>query len=73
VQEIGKARRIKIYHDGRETEWNDFITQLQEYEKFPNCIPLKLAKQLEKKIYPRTPPQEPVGDPPGCPVHRTAR
>lgn len=49
IQEIGKARRIKIHYGSRSTDWNTFINVIKNREAVADCMPLKLAKQLLNK------------------------
>ena len=47
VQEIGKARRIRIHSGSIVVDWENFIETLRTW--CPGCVPLKLADQMQDK------------------------
>ena len=50
VQEIGKARKIRIHYGTGMVDWNTFIDTIKTYVSVADCVPLKLAKQLGDKF-----------------------
>jgi hypothetical protein len=54
IQEIGKARRIRIHYDSTEMDWETFISTMRqrsrhEFTPLKDCLPLKLADQMLDK------------------------
>lgn len=46
IQEIGKARRIKIFVNQLTTDWDRFIATIKGFPGIANSVPLKLADGL---------------------------
>jgi Heterokaryon incompatibility protein (HET) len=49
IQEIGRARRIRIYFGSHNTDWERFISTDKLCQSCHNTIPLKLQQQLDDK------------------------
>src|ERR1700722_9861216 len=46
VQEIGKARRIKIHYGSTVVDWETFIGAIRKNYLLRDCLPIKLADQM---------------------------
>jgi Heterokaryon incompatibility protein (HET) len=49
IQEIGKARRIRIHYGSVVIDWETFISTIRDLPWLRDCLPIKLADQMLDK------------------------